>query len=120
MYSSKASEIGRGKKVTKFSAAPDDTPAPDAYTLKSDFVNQKHENEKSPPPVKTNMDGNLPTQEEIAARSPPREIPWNQKGFEYVVTYSITIYLVLAKASGLKERFQTSQVQLMATNTKQV
>ena len=82
MYTSKASEIGRGNKVTKFTDAPDDTPAPNAYTLKSDFVNQRHENEKSPPPVKPNLNGDLPTADELAARSPPREIPWNQKGFE--------------------------------------
>jgi len=39
MYSSRATELGRGKKVNKFTMAPDWTPAPDAYTLKTDFVN---------------------------------------------------------------------------------
>ena len=39
MYASRATEFGRGNKITKFSDAPDWTPAPNAYTLKTDFVN---------------------------------------------------------------------------------
>lgn len=39
MYSSRATELGRGKKVNKFTDAPDDTPAPNSYTLKTDFIN---------------------------------------------------------------------------------
>ena len=40
MYSSRATELGRGTKTQKLSDAPEWTPAPNAYTMKSDFVNQ--------------------------------------------------------------------------------
>jgi len=40
LYSSRATELGRGKKVNKFTDAPDYTPAPNAYTLNTDFINQ--------------------------------------------------------------------------------
>jgi hypothetical protein len=40
LYSSRATELGRGRKVNKFTDAPDYTPAPNAYTLKTDFINQ--------------------------------------------------------------------------------
>jgi hypothetical protein len=40
MFSSRATEFGRGNKITKLSDAPDWTPGPGAYTLKTDFVNQ--------------------------------------------------------------------------------
>lgn len=39
LYTSRATELGRGNKVTKLSMAPDWTPAPNAYEVKSDFVN---------------------------------------------------------------------------------
>jgi len=76
MYSSRGTELGRGVKVNKFSDAPDWTPAPNAYTLRTDFVSQQAENALNPPPHKTNLDGNAKTEEEIA-QSPHREIPWN-------------------------------------------
>ena len=81
MYSSRATELGRGVKVNKFTDAPDDTPAPNAYSLTTDFVSQQAANALNPPPYKTNLDGSLKTAEEIA-QSPHRDIPWNQKGFE--------------------------------------
>lgn len=80
-YTSRAAELGRGNKVTRFTDAPIDTPAPGTYEMKSDFVNQKKENELNPPPRKTNLDGTAMTEEQLAA-SPVREVPWNQKGFE--------------------------------------
>lgn len=45
MYSSRATELGRGPKLGRLTDAPEWTPAPNAYTMKSDFVNQKKENE---------------------------------------------------------------------------
>ena len=39
LYTSRATELGRGNKVTKLSMVPDWTPAPNAYEVKSDFVN---------------------------------------------------------------------------------
>lgn len=36
----------------------------------------------NPPPRKTNLDGNAFTEEELA-QSPMKEIPWNQKGFDF-------------------------------------
>lgn len=38
-FTSRATELGRGTKIQKLSDAPDWTPAPNAYTMKSDFVN---------------------------------------------------------------------------------
>lgn len=47
MYSSRATEQGRGPKLGRLSDAPDWTPAPNAYTMKSDFVNQRQVDEEN-------------------------------------------------------------------------
>lgn len=57
MYSSRATELGRGQKTQKLSDAPEWTPAPNAYTMKTDFINQtaiesaKNPNLTKPAPV---------------------------------------------------------------------
>lgn len=48
MFSSRATEFGRGTKIQKLSDAPDWTPGPDAYTIKSDFVNQSSIQQQNP------------------------------------------------------------------------
>jgi hypothetical protein len=40
MYSSRATEMGRGPKLARLTDVPDWTPGPDAYNTKSDFVKQ--------------------------------------------------------------------------------
>ncbi len=43
MYTSKATELGRGTKTKKMSDLPDWTPGPGAYTLSSDFNKRTYE-----------------------------------------------------------------------------
>jgi len=78
MYTSRATELGRGTKIQRLTDAPIWTPAPGHYTMKTDFINQtaieeaKKAGEPKPEP-QLDEDGN-PIEEEVKA-------PWNQKGF---------------------------------------
>ena len=72
MYSSRATELGRGPKLGKLSDAPDWTPGPGSYNLKSDFVNQRQAEEEKLKAKTQQMGGT--TQSEEA------ELPLQQEG----------------------------------------
>lgn len=72
MYSSRATELGRGPKLGKLSDAPDWTPGPGSYNLKSDFVNQRQAEEEKLKATTQQMGGT--TQSEEA------ELPLQQEG----------------------------------------
>jgi len=72
MYSSRATEQGRGPKLGKLSDAPDWTPGPGTYNLKSDFVNQRQLEEEK---LKAQMTTQMGT-----TQSEEAELPLQQEG----------------------------------------
>ena len=69
LNTSRATEIGRGKKDTKMCELPEWTPGPGAYDLKTDFVKK----EASKAQFVTNEKGE--TEEVIT-----NYVPWDQAG----------------------------------------
>lgn len=72
MYSSRATEQGRGPKLGKLSDVPDWTPGPGTYNLKSDFVNLRQLEEQK---LKARMTTQMGT-----TQSEEAELPLQQEG----------------------------------------
>ena len=88
MYSSRATEMGRGPKLARLTDAPDWTPGPNAYNTKSDFVKQAlvdRENGKPQRPIKQKTTPQIMGGDEdlnaTVDLGDEEIIPWNQKGF---------------------------------------
>lgn len=70
IYTSRATEMGRGTKTKKMSDAPEWTPGPGTYDPKTDF--QKLEGQKT----EIDVDENGEEYQDVVTY-----VPWNQRGY---------------------------------------